>query len=149
MEATLEKTSKKLQILTWSIKGQLYGADIHFCMEVQKDARVIDVPQSKSYVAGIVNLRGDVVTVLDLLSLMDLEKDTQKEKSVIIRMKYQEKQIAIKADNISEVLEIPHQSLESADLHLSEKELQYISYVANTPIGLVLILNVEELFVIK
>ena len=64
-------------------------------------------------------------------------------------MKYQEKQIAIKADNISEVLEIPHQSLESADLHLSEKELQYISYVANTPIGLVLILNVEELFVIK
>ncbi|MCB1157334.1 MAG: chemotaxis protein CheW [Leptospiraceae bacterium] len=145
----MEAKNDKLQILTWVIDGQLYGADIRFCFEVQNSIQIVDVPHSKEYIAGIVNLRGDVVTVLDLLVLMGQKEKAFNGRSVIIRLKMNEKQVAIKAESISEVIEISHSSLEPASQHLSGKELNYIPHIAYTNLGLILLLNVEELFIVK
>lgn len=139
----------KFQILTWTIADQLYGAEIHYCFEVQNNTKIIEVPHSQPFISGIVNLRGDVVTVLDLLVLMGQRQESNTDDSVIIRLKNKEKQVAIKADSISEVRELNKESLEPAGVHLTEEELRYIPYVTYTDAGLILILNVEELFVVK
>ena len=107
MTQEIEKKQDKIQLLTWTIGGQIYGADINYCLEVQKDVSIVQVPHSKNYISGIVNLRGDVVTVLDLLVLLNQKEKASREKCVIIRFNNSEKQVAIKADAISDVIELP------------------------------------------
>jgi purine-binding chemotaxis protein CheW len=58
--------AEKFQILTWYIGKQLFGMELASCREVVQDRHITTVPYAKENVAGIVNLRGDVVTVLDL-----------------------------------------------------------------------------------
>lgn len=144
-----EKNLDKIQLLTWTIEGQIYGADINYCLEVQKDVSIVQVPHSKDYIAGIVNLRGDVVTVLDLLVLLNQKEKASREKCVIIRFNHSEKQVAIKADAISDVIDLPRISLEEASLHIASDKTRYIPKVAHTSNGFILIFNAEELFVVK
>lgn len=139
----------KIQLLTWMIGNQMYGADVKFCLEVQKDISVVEVPHSKKYISGIVNLRGDVVTVLDLQVLLAQKAAATRERSVIIRFNSRERQVAIKADAIRDVLEIPFSKLEDAGTRLSSTETKYLPYIAYTDSTFLLILNIEELFVVK
>lgn len=139
----------KVQLLAWQLDDQLFGAEIEYCLEVQKDLDILKVPHSKEYILGITNLRGDVVTVLDLNYILGNKDKTDREKAVIIRFKYNNKHIAIQADTITEVLETSLDKLEPANIHLTESELIYISKVCYTDKGVMLILNIKELFTIR
>lgn len=143
-----EFTNGKLQLLTWEVNGQLYGGDVRFCFEVQNGKKILDVPHSHKHIAGIVNLRGDIVTVLDLFVLMEQRDFPDKNKPVIIRLRDNDKQVAVMADSVSEVIEITRDMLESAENHLSEKELKYIPYMARKGHKLILIVNISELFMV-
>ena len=43
MTQEIEKKQDKIQLLTWTIGGQIYGADINYCLEVQKDVSIVQV----------------------------------------------------------------------------------------------------------
>jgi len=134
------------QILTWTLGEQYFGMHIDRCREVVRDRQVTKVPYAKDYVAGIVNLRGEVVTVLDLSIMLGYKKDNEvKDAYVIIRLKSDTKHVSIKADNISDVLEIDESKIEPTPAHLNEMETRYISSVAMTEKGLVIILNADEI----
>ena len=139
----------KVQLLAWKLDDQLYGVELEYCLEVQKDLAILKVPHSKDYISGITNLRGEVVTVLDLNYILGKKEKSNREKSVIIRFKYNNKHLAIQADSIAEVLETSFDKLDPANIHLTESELVYISRVFYTDKGVMLILNIKELFVIR
>lgn len=135
------------QILTWKIGERLFGMDIRHCREVDKDKVIVAVPHSRREIAGIVNLRGDVVTVIDLRVLLGGEvlREDDDGKSVIIRLKCRNQHVALKADSIYDVLSVTNDQFEGTPAHLSEIEARYIQSVAMTPKGLVVILNPDEI----
>ncbi|HPH02126.1 MAG TPA: chemotaxis protein CheW [Spirochaetota bacterium] len=135
------------QILTWKIGERLFGMDIGHCREVDKDKVIVAVPHSRKEIAGIVNLRGDVVTVIDLRVLLGGEaaKAADDQMSVIIRLKCRNQHVALKADSIYDVLSVTNDQFEGTPAHLSEIEARYIQSVAMTPKGLVVILNPDEI----
>ncbi len=135
------------QILTWKIGERLFGMDIGHCREVDKDKVIVAVPHSRKEIAGIVNLRGDVVTVIDLRVLLGGEvlREDDDGKSVIIRLKCRNQHVALKADSIYDVLSVTNDQFEGTPAHLSEIEARYIQSVAMTPKGLVVILNPDEI----
>lgn len=139
----------KIQILTWKSNNQLYGTNIQNCHEVQKDVHVLKVPHSKKYISGIVNLRGEILTVLDLPAILGLKEKANDGNSVIIRMKNKSKQIALKVDSIEQVLNITSDKIEDASLHLNGKELEFIPQVAYSDSGFILLLDIEKLFIVR
>ena len=141
--------TQKIQLLTWKLKDQLFAAELTHCLEVQQGMKLLKVPHSKNYISGITNFRGDVITVLDLEVMLGQSGKPNISKPVTIRFKYNDKQIAILADSISEVIEISYDKLEPANIHLTEYELQFISHVCYTNYGVILILNINELFVVR
>jgi purine-binding chemotaxis protein CheW len=138
-----------MQYLTWEIDNQLYAADIEYCVEVQKDIKIVSVPHSKNYIVGIMNLRGDIVTVIDLLTFIGMNSENHLERPIIIRLKNQLKQVAILVDSVTEVMEISDEYIEDSIKHLSQHEAKFISKVANTKSGFIMILNLEQFFNIK
>lgn len=142
----IDLKDNKMKILSWNIDNHTFGVDVDYCFEVQNEKKVVEVPYAREYVAGIVNLRGDIVTVIDLFVLMKQRESPDISKKVIIRLKKNDSQIAVLADSVSEVIEISKENLESAEAHLSENELKYIPNIARIGNKLILILNVQELF---
>ncbi len=141
----MAKVEEKLQILTWLIGKQIFGMELSNCSEVVQDRLITRVPYANENVAGIVNLRGEVVTVLDLSTMLGYESNVTENDYVIIRLKSKTEHVAVKADQIFDILEISSMSMESAPAHLNEMETRYIRGVAMSEKGLVVILNSAEL----
>lgn len=152
------KESERIQILTWLIGEQMFGMELGACREVVQDRQITDVPYAKENVAGIVNLRGDVVTVLDLAVLLgydrkqensdDSMEDGEEARCVIIRVKSDISQVALKADRIYDIIEIDRKKLEPPPAHLNELETRYVMGVAMTEKGLVVLLDQHELLAV-
>jgi purine-binding chemotaxis protein CheW len=58
--------------VTFTVNNQLYGLDISYVREINRQMDSTPVPQATSYVHGLINLRGQIVTVLDLKSRLGL-----------------------------------------------------------------------------
>lgn len=137
----MAKQDAVMQILTWFMDEQLYGMEIARCREVVQDCQITRVPLVNDYIAGIVNLRGEVVTVLDLRKLLGYRKETDLKNFVVIRLKTGNQQVSIKADRVSDVLDIPMNHFEPPPASLSEREATFITSVAMTEQGLIVILD--------
>lgn len=138
-------TSEIIQILSWKIGEQLFGMELPRCREVVQDRLITNVPYSPDNVAGIVNLRGEVVTVLDLSVMLGYESNVLDNQYVLIRLKDETQHVAMKADQIYDILEIDKNQLEPAPAHLNELETRFIQGVAMTDRGLVVLLDADEL----
>ena len=133
------------QILTWSVGDRLFGIDIAHCREVDKNKNIVHVPHARKQVAGIVNLRGDVVTVIDLRVLLGHEANENAGANAIIRLKSKNSHVAIKADAIYDVITVTAEQVEGTPAHLNESEIRFIQSVAMTDKVLVVILNPDEI----
>jgi len=134
------------QYLVWQTDNEMYCAGVKYCMEVQKGIEIVEVPRAKNFISGIASLRGEIVTVLDLPSLLGREKDSYLMDATIIRFRLSQKSIAIKANIITEVINISESDLKNSSGYLGTKEQTLISKVAYSELGLLLVLDVEKLF---
>ena len=65
LEPTATEIPASLQLATFLCDDLMLGLDIEFVQEINRQLEVTPVPLAPDYVAGAINLRGDVVTVLD------------------------------------------------------------------------------------
>lgn len=140
-----EQIDDKRQILAWGIGERLFGVDIKYCREVDKNKDIVHVPHARKQIAGIVNLRGDVVTVVDLGILLGHEQKAATRQNVIIRLRSRTGHIALRADYIHDVVAVAPDQLEDIPAHLGENEVKFIQAVAMTARGLVVILDPDEI----
>lgn len=133
------------QILTWLDSGKKFGIPLHECREVDKDIQLTEVPHSAKFIAGVVNLRGDTVSVIDLGILLGYSNENKSTHPVTIRLKLKNLHLAIRADLVDDILEIDESDWEPAIRHLGEEEAKYIKSVAKSSNGLILVLNLESM----
>ena len=67
-----DNAATELQFTTFYVGDILLGVDIQQVQEINRQLSVTDVPHSKDYVRGVINLRGDVATVIDLRTILGL-----------------------------------------------------------------------------
>ena len=156
------------QLLTWVRNGQSYGLPLERCREVKEGARLFHVPLSRSYVAGVCNLRGDVVTVIDLPLFMREQEPNGTSSAAadgpgagarakagpasgitIVRIKHQEHNIAILADRLTDILEVDPGLLESPPRSFSDLQMSVMENVLKGQESLVRIVRPEGLFGIR
>ncbi len=102
-ESTPEQNSM-LELATFYVSEALCGIDILNIQEINKHSAVTKVPQSADYVLGVLNLRGRIVTIIDLgiklgLSAIDKNKNNR---NIIVDS--EDEQIGLLIDSISDVL---------------------------------------------
>jgi purine-binding chemotaxis protein CheW len=134
-----------MQVMTWFLHNQQFGIDLMACREVAARTGVRRVPQAPAYIAGIMNLRGEVLTVLDLRVMLGYDKEPGLGGEAIVRLKDDRDNVALIADTISEVVTIPDEALETRPAGLTESEDKYIRAITRTAAGLIVILNVEHI----
>ncbi len=133
-----------MELATFYVGKALCGIDILNIQEINKHFDVTTVPQSADYVVGVLNLRGRIVTILDLgkkLGLSQIEDGTNN-RNIIVRS--QEEHIGLMVDSISDVVLVDTDKVEPSPSNLNGVKGKYFQGVLKTDSSLIGILNIEE-----
>lgn len=104
-----EHTSK---YLTFVLGEEEYGLEILKVREIIGIMEITSVPQTPEFIKGVINLRGKVIPVVDLRRKFGMETAEYTEETCIIVVDIAESSMGILVDTVSEVLDIPQESIE-------------------------------------
>ncbi len=140
----LNKQSTMLELATFYVGDSLCGIDILNIQEINKQVEVTLVPQSEDYVKGVLNLRGRIVTVVDLGKKLGLSPIVPDKNNRNIIVDSQNEQIGLLVDCISDVLIADSSRIESAPANIGGVKGRYFKGVFKTDSNLIGILDIEE-----
>lgn len=105
-------TGQALKIYNFHLNSEWYGIPIEFVREIAPLLRATAVPGTPDYVAGVVNLRGEVVAVLNLKRLLELPPSPGHKSSHILIVCCQELVMGFLVDDVADMMEIALDKLE-------------------------------------
>ncbi len=135
---------KTIPVVTFYLGDFLFGIYAEKVMEINKDLDITPVPLSAPYILGIMNLRGQILTVIDLAKKINFRVETKPRLNLIIKNKDEAASFLI--ERISDILEIPEAKLENPPEKIEGFDKEYVEKIYQLPDKLLAILNVEKLF---
>lgn len=133
------------QAVAFKIGAENYAIPINYVKEIIRLTEITTVPQSRSYVKGIINLRGKVVTVVSLAQRLGINwTETTTDAQRIIIIEHGENVLGFQVDAVNEVIRIPENTIEPVPINLQESE--YLMGVGKINGQLLLLLNAPVLF---
>jgi purine-binding chemotaxis protein CheW len=135
---------KHLTLITFYLGDFIFGIPAEKVVEINKDLEITPVPLADDFILGIINLRGQIVTVIDLQKKIKLQGDLNYRLNLII--KRDNELLAFLVEKIGDILEVPIAKLEETPDRIEGVDRDYIENIYQLPDRLLLLLNVNKLF---
>ena len=120
-----------LQWVTFHLAGETYGVNVMQVQEVLRYTEIAPVPGAPSYVLGIINLRGNVVTVIDTRHRFGLEPGDMTDNTCIVIIEAEKHVVGILVDSVAEVVYLRQSEVESAPNVGNEESAKFIQGVCH------------------
>ena len=140
---SLDKEIK--QFVAFKVGDQEYGADIHKVSIIAKTLTTARVPTTPDYIKGVVNLRGEIVTVMSLRLKFGLPEIEEDDDTRTVIFKFNEALLGIIVDAVDEVISLKESDIESVTQITNDRSLDYILGIAKVEGRLITLLNIEKL----
>ena len=134
-----------LQVVVFRLAREWYGVEITKVKEVIKVGKITYLPSSPEHIAGIVNLRGYILSVTDLKTLFGLPHQEPTEKTRIIATESGVLETGFLVDEVVESIEVPVSKIEVALLTLPSEGAKYLAGQCKVDDRLIAIINVEKI----
>lgn len=133
------------QYVVFRIDNDEYGADINKVISIERMSTVTRVPKTPAYIKGVINLRGEIVAVLDLRTRFNIPEKEADDNTRIVIVETGNISYGIIVDSVVEVLSVDETNIESVIGFTGNANLDYISSVAKIGERLITLLNLEKL----
>ena len=144
-EALLDKAGK---YLTFFLGNEEYGLEILKVREIFGYMEITVVPQTPHYVKGVINLRGQVICVIDLRAKFGMETADVTEQTCIIVVEITQGQkkfdAGIMVDHVSEVLDIAGENIEAAPQFGSNVNTDFILGMGKIGDSVKILLDIDK-----
>lgn len=135
---------EKKQIVIFQLSGEEYAVDITHSRQIIKLSKITPVPNTPDYVRGVINLRGQIIPVIDLKKRFSLPDSGEKEK--IITVEVRDILIGLLVDNIKEVLWYNVETeLEPAPEVIGGVKQEFVKGIVKRGERLIVLIDLEEL----
>lgn len=114
----------KNKYISFNLNNDFYCIALDYVKEVLKDTSITKVPGVPDFIEGIMNLRGDYITVINLKKFLGLQQEVISEKRPVIIIKCNELKLALLIDKINELFE--YQELENSGVSESYYANEFI-----------------------
>jgi Chemotaxis signal transduction protein len=159
MEMTKRKLLNGARFLSFTLDSESYCMDILKVKELMGMTSITPLPRTPSFIKGVINLRGQIIPVIDLRLKFGLAfKDyTKRTCIIVVEVTYSGEYVlmGIVVDAIQDVVSIPEEKLSKIPYVSARIKSEYIRGVADTPEGMKIVLDVlkvlneEELAAVK
>ncbi len=134
-----------IQLVTFRLKDETYGINVMHVQEVLRVSEIAPVPGAPDYVLGIINLRGNVVTVIDTRSRFGLPAGDVTDTSRIVIIESDKQVVGILVDAVAEVVELTETQIDSAPNVGNEESSRYIQGIATMGEDLLIVVDLHKL----
>ena len=134
-----------LQWVTFKLENEIYGINVMQVQEVLRYSEIAPVPGAPLYVLGIINLRGNVVTVIDTRSRFGLESCDVTDNTRVVVIESEKQVIGILVDSVAEVVYLKASDIDVAPNVGNEESTQFIQGVSNRDGELLILVDLDKL----
>ncbi|WP_404338975.1 chemotaxis protein CheW [Pseudoalteromonas mariniglutinosa] len=140
-----DSNDEVLQWVTFKLEEETYGINVMQVQEVLRYTEIAPVPGAPSYVLGIINLRGNVVTVIDTRARFGLMGSEVNDNSRIVIIEAEKQVIGILVDSVAEVVYLRSSEIDSAPNIGTEESAKFIQGVSNRDGELLILVDLNKL----
>lgn len=137
------------QYLTFVLAGEEYGVEILRVQGIQGWHQATQIPNTPEYILGVVNLRGEIVPIIDLRQRFGLEQIEFGATTVVIVVKMtdqiKDRTIGIVVDGVSETYRFENKDIQEPPEFGSSVSTEFVKGLAAVDEKMVILLNIDEL----
>jgi len=147
--AKVNEPNMKAQYLTFDLAGEMYGVEILRVQEIRGWETVREIPNTPDYIKGALNLRGEIVPIIDLRVRFAMENIEYTPVTVVIVLCVETEQgssiMGIVADAVSDVLDVNLNDIKDKPNLGVKIDTQFIRGMYVTKDNMIMLLNVDKL----
>jgi purine-binding chemotaxis protein CheW len=132
------------QYCTFLLEGSLFGVSVAEVQEVIRYQQMTPVPLAPAVIGGMINLRGQIVTAIDLRQRMELHARAEGTQPMNVVVCTQDGAVSLLVDDIGEVIEVSESSFERPPETLRGAVREMVRGVHKLPDRLLLVLDIER-----
>jgi purine-binding chemotaxis protein CheW len=137
--------SRELHIVGFQVGRETYGVPITSLHEIVRVPEITAVPDAPDYLEGVINLRGKIVSVMDLRKRFGEKEASVKRNNRILVVEHSGRLAGLIVDSASEVLKIPADAVEAPPAVFQEGGLNCVTGLGKVGGRLVVLLDMNKL----
>lgn len=141
-----EKSTQADRFLTFVLGNTVFGIDISFVTEIVSMQKISEIPQLPPFVKGIVNLRGNIIPIVDMRLRLKMKSAEYSDRTCIIVINVHSHLIGLIVDYVNEVVTIPDTSIVPPPAFNSNSQSRYIKGIDKDGESVRLLLDCSHLF---
>ncbi|MCB1849534.1 MAG: chemotaxis protein CheW [Gammaproteobacteria bacterium] len=134
-----------IQLVTFRLQDETYGINVMQVQEVLRVTEIAPVPGAPDYVLGIINLRGNVVTVMDTRGRFGLPPGEIDDATRVVIIESDKQVIGMLVDSVAEVVDLRASEIDAAPIVGNEESSRYIQGVATREQELLIVVDLNRL----
>ena len=140
----VELKEETFQLVSFRLAREWYGVEITKVKEVIRAEKITYLPSIPAYIAGIVNLRGNILSVTDLKMIFGLPHEELTERTRIVAIESGVLETGLLVDEVGEAIEVPISKIEPTLPTIAPEMEGYIEGQCRVDDKLIALLNVEK-----
>lgn len=140
-----QSEDKILQYVTFRLDDETYGINVMQIQEVLRYSEIAPVPGAPHYVLGIINLRGNVVTVIDTRTRFGLVQSEVSDQTRIVVLELEGQVVGVLVDSVAEVVYLKESEIETAPNVGNDESARFIQGVCNKNGELIILVEFEKM----
>jgi purine-binding chemotaxis protein CheW len=137
--------NKKNQVVSFRIGKELFGVYIQIVQEIVRVPEITPVPEMPLFVEGVINLRGKIVSIVELSKRLKIEGSSKTRANRILIIELDKKVVGLLVDAVTEILRIPPESIEPTPDIVTSVGSEYIMGVGKLPDKLIILLDLKNI----
>ncbi|MBZ2173852.1 chemotaxis protein CheW [Schnuerera sp. xch1] len=138
-------SSTTTKYVTFKLDKEFYGIPIENVLSIEKTSKTTRIPNSPDYIHGLLNLRGNVIPIIDLRKKLGMNKNNIDKNSRIIVINENEIIAGLMVDSSSEVLEIDTNNIDKPPKADGNNFMEYIKGIGKTSDKLLILLDLIKI----
>lgn len=139
------RSEELLQLVVFQLGEEEFGLEIMQVQEIIRIPEITRIPHSPDYVKGVINLRGKIITVINLDTRFGMEQKVHDDNSRIIVAEVDENVVGMVVDSVSEVLRLPLSTVEPVPEIISTKiNANYLKGVGKLEDRMLILLDITK-----
>ena len=141
----MSNASTNRQFVVFELDNEEYGIDILRVKTIEKVTKITRIPKSASYIKGVINLRGEIVPIVDLREKFKLESKEESDNTRIIIVYIDDINVGLIVDSASTVMEINNDMIEAPPESLGNAEQNNIYGIGKLDNKIIILLDVVKM----
>lgn len=148
VETATKAVEDEIQLVIFTIGNEEFAAEINQVREIISASNITRVPAAPRFVSGVINLRGKLITVVDLHKRLGYERLDSVDEPKIIVSDVKNGVLGMMVDSVSEVARIPESRIEPPPpMSAGRIDSEYIRGIAKSEKRLIVILDLDKVLI--